>query len=375
MRKIKDILLAVLIIGLLISATVPASWVKQVFPFGVQIKGDLQVDSTLYLVERTAGTSDSVLVLEDGIVKYNTSAAGTGDTALWGKNSAYLYTLPQTTRVGIGTGNTPQVALHIVDSTGSLGINPYMYSATAGQYPSLNFGKFNGLPSDYDALATSTYMGAINFAGTYNTSSTSIGGRISLKTSEAWDTDNRGTTMTFSAIAIGNNSFTDVLTLYDGKVGVLNVTPDSAVDVTGGMSVSTDILVGGGWQTWSPTITWTGGTPSAPDQTVARYSITNNTVTYTISFWGTNDSGATLTSVTVSLPVTPKDVNMYPDASCLYNSSAKSSNPNDRLASWIDCADATAGNRIINTIPAGFSVLNLGDYLFSFTGHYEITTK
>ena len=53
----------------LISATVPASWVKQVFPFGIEIQGDLTVDSTIVFRERTAGTSDSVLVLEGGVIK------------------------------------------------------------------------------------------------------------------------------------------------------------------------------------------------------------------------------------------------------------------------------------------------------------------
>lgn len=355
------------IVFAIMAATTPGV-PEQVFPFDVKVQGDVEIDSALRLNQRTAGTSDSVLVLENGVVKYNQSAAGTGDTALWGKNSAYLYTLPQTTRIGIGTGSSPASNLHILDSTGSLGINPYMYSTTAGQYPQLNFGKFNGTPSSFAAVATSTYVGQIGFNASYNTSTVTMGARIQAKTTEAWDADNKGMQLIISTIPENSDALSAHAYFMDNCLGLMNSSPDSTLDVTGGGSFSTDILVGGGWSAWTPTWTWTGGNIGTPPTVVARYMVVNNTVHFYVDAEGTNESGSTSTAFNLTLPISPRDVNAYIPCSGLYNASTKSQ-PTTTMAVVIDAETN------LKLYTGTISIANLADYKIAISGEYEITSK
>ena len=160
--------------------------------------------------------------------------------------------------------------------------------------------------------------------------------------------------------------------LIAGKLGINNTTPDSLVDAIGGGSFSTDILVGGGWDDWTPTITWSGGTLTTPPTTVARRVVTNNTVTIVVTILGTNDSGNTLTDLKITLPYTPADINAYIDAGCLHSVTSKAA-IDAILVSHIDALDNTPANRMIYT--AGFTLANSADYMFTFTADYEITGK
>jgi len=159
-----------------------------------------------------------------------------------------------------------------------------------------------------------------------------------------------------------------------GHLGIGDNSPDSSLSTTGG-KFTTDILVGGGWGTWVPTIVWTGGTPSAPTATVARYSVTNNTVEFSIYFYGTNDSGTSLTSVTVTPPIQPPDINTYTIVHCAFAAGSHSPVNNTRVMAGVDMMDGVAGNRIIKTATTAFSITNTSTYNLVFTGTYEITSK
>jgi len=363
MKKI-NVYIGVFLLLIITALTTP----QQEFPFDMKILGDLTVDSSWFMTTRTSGTSDSVLVIEDGQIKYNRSAAGSGDTALWGKNSAYLYTLPQTTRVGIGTGDSPASNLHILDSTGSLGINPYMYSTTAGQYPQLNFGKFNGTPSSFAAVATSTYVGQIGFNASFNATTTTMGARIQAKTTEAWDEDNNGMQLVISTIPENSDALSAHAYFMNDCLGLMNSDPDSTLDVTGGGSFSTDILVGGGWSNWTPTWSWNGGEAGTPPTVIARYMVVNNTVHFYLDAEGTNESGSTSTAFNITLPITPRDVNAFIPCSGLYNASEKSQ-PTTNMPVVIDAETN------LKLYTGTISIANLADYKISISGEYEITSK
>jgi hypothetical protein len=123
------------------------------------------------------------------------------------------------------------------------------------------------------------------------------------------------------------------------------------------------------WTDWTPTLTWSGGTPSAPT-TVARYEQREKRIDFYIMVRGTNDSGSTLTALTISLPVTPKDVNaLLPVDGAAAPDSAT---PKVRHPSYIDAENNTAGNRKLYASGMAFSILNEASYIFIFRGFYEV---
>ena len=376
-RTIFTLIAITLIAFVIIQATAPTF---RIFPYGVRFIGDLQVDSTIYINERTSSSSDSAVVIDGGILKYNTSlGGGSGDTALWGRNGAYIYSLPATTRVGIGTGPTPMTRLHIIDSTGSGSfIYQHSYGETAGLFSGLTLVHTNGTgPSSYDALADNSGLGVINFGGSYNTSSgVATSASIWTQTSELWDGSGRGTEVHFKT-AKNNATTVDTRMWIDGEgnVNVGTSSGDSTFNVIEGMTVGTDILVAGGWASWSPTYTWTGGTPASPTTETARYQVVNNTVTFSLYISGTNDSGFALTRLQFTGPETPSDVNGYALVNCAYVSPAGNPINGTRLTAGVDMLNDTPSNRQIGTASSVFSISNEATYTFVFTGQYEISSK
>lgn len=369
----KNILIFAIIAFVLVSASIPAF---RVFNYGIRVIGDLKVDSTLYLDERTAGTSDSALVLENGIVKYNTSLV---DTALWGKNGANLYTLPQTTKVGIGTGSSPGARLHIIDSTGSSSsIYNHFYSETAGLYSTLALVRSKGTgPSSYDALADNSGIGVINFAGSYNTSSgVATSASIYAYTSELWDGSGRGTEMYFKT-AKNNETTVDTRILIDGSgnVNIGSSSGDSTFNVKGGAQFDNDIEVYGGWQNYTPTWTWTGGNIGTPATVIAKYNIVNSVVEFNVYATGTNESGSTSTQVSITLPCTPDDDNWYSAVHCLFSSPSGSPINGTRISAGIDGITDLASSRVCATSTSAFSISNSATFTFVFTGKYKCTTS
>ena len=154
-------------------------------------------------------------------------------------------------------------------------------------------------------------------------------------------------------------------------LGIGLSSPDSLLDVYGGGNFKTDILVGGGVGSWSPTLTWNAVTAAAT--IVAKESVVNNVVKYTIDIRGTNDSGGALTTLNVTLPYTPRDINSYIAVSALIDEDSKVSYPLTFLGAIIDAEDNADGNRKIYT--SGFSIANSADYMILMRGFYEITSK
>ena len=72
----------------------------------------------------------------------------------------------------------------------------------------------------------------------------------------------------------------------------------------------------GGIRSYTPTLAWGGDTPGGIT-TVFRYRRDNNQIEFTIDIQGTMGTGHTATSLSITLPVTPKDVNMYVPTSTL----------------------------------------------------------
>ena len=154
-------------------------------------------------------------------------------------------------------------------------------------------------------------------------------------------------------------------------LGIGLSSPDSLLDVYGGGNFKTDILVGGGVGSWSPTLTWNAVTAAAT--VVAKESVVNNVVKYTIDIRGTNNSGGALTTLNVTLPYTPRDINSYIAVSALIDEDSKVSYPLTFLGAIIDAEDNADGNRKIYT--SGFSIANSADYMILMRGFYEITSK
>jgi hypothetical protein len=120
------------------------------------------------------------------------------------------------------------------------------------------------------------------------------------------------------------------------------------------------------WDDWTPTFTWTGNTPSSLSY-VARYQRTGDLVSFTLDVTGTNDTGAAITNLTVSLPVTPVDNDndvpvstfSYLDSVCSYANVA-----------YIDGTNNTANQRILRH--ASFVAIDgSDDFNLYFSGFYE----
>jgi len=146
------------------------------------------------------------------------------------------------------------------------------------------------------------------------------------------------------------------------------VNPDSVFHVNGGAVITGDVLIGGGWKNWTPVLTW-DETPTAPTG-VYRYKVENNTVSFEITMDGTNDSGSGITTLNITLPIVPKDINAYWPCSTLYNNNGKVM-PNGRSVAVVDALDNTTRILYISQI----TIANLDDYIICVNGEYEITTK
>jgi hypothetical protein len=118
------------------------------------------------------------------------------------------------------------------------------------------------------------------------------------------------------------------------------------------------------WNTWTPSLTWTTGTPASPT-TVARYQIQGSRVFFV--FESTSADGNGGTALTVTLPITPKDVNEMNTVSGIQLQNATYSNP----LSYIDQTNDTAGNRLLTF--RALSTCTDGEACSVFvSGSYEI---
>ena len=342
---------------------------------GAQLNTDLnylissKVNHDSATTVRVAATKDTIFVTYWGYAEDTIPLGGAGDTSIWASNGTdKIYTKAATDYVGIGTSN-PMTRLHLVDSSGALGVNPYMYSTSTGAYPQLNFGKYNGLPSSFAAIDSGTMIGGVNFGASYSAASLGIGASMRVKSIEDWDADNRGASITLSTIPEGDNVASDVLTIVSNKVGIGTASPDSSLHVADGATFGTDILVGGGWNDWTPTIAWTPATPTAATVNEARYQVVNNTVYFKIDINGTNDSGSTLLTVSFTPPIAIPDIDAITPCSASTNEASKVSTPSRLVLGYID-AETNLKIYVIT-----LSINNTANYRLVLSGFYEITGK
>lgn len=118
------------------------------------------------------------------------------------------------------------------------------------------------------------------------------------------------------------------------------------------------------WASWSPTLTWTTGTPASLT-TVARYKKVGKTVFFTFHTTSADANGAT--QLTVTLPETPADINSYVACSGyqLQNTTYYDCRP------YIDATDNTAGNRVL-TFRSFQTATDAQTVTIAVSGFYEI---
>jgi hypothetical protein len=79
------------------------------------------------------------------------------------------------------------------------------------------------------------------------------------------------------------------------------------------------------WMSWTPTVTWTTGTPAGSVAQTARYTTIGNICYFNYSYTATDGNGAT--ALTITLPVTAKDNNALFSLSSQQKQNATWSNP------------------------------------------------
>ena len=133
------------------------------------------------------------------------------------------------------------------------------------------------------------------------------------------------------------------------------------------------VVAGGGsvaWSDWIPTFTWDGGVPTTTY--VARYQTVNNTVFFTLLIEAANASGSSATGLSLTLPVTPRDNNIFLPIYAMYSMSAISSKA-DIYGTMLFVLDGySAVTRKLHCVP-NFTLANGSTWTWIMEGFYEIT--
>jgi len=133
------------------------------------------------------------------------------------------------------------------------------------------------------------------------------------------------------------------------------------------------VVSGGGtsaWANWIPVFTWVGGVPATTY--VARYQTVNNTVFFTLLIQAANASGSSATSVSATLPVTPKDNDTFLPIYAMYAMSALTSKA-DIYGTMLFLIDAyDNATRKLYCIP-NFTLANGSTWTWIMEGFYETT--
>lgn len=95
----------------------------------------------------------------------------------------------------------------------------------------------------------------------------------------------------------------DVSVTYamDLGAGISSVKDSTATALS--LATETYNIIDQDWQSWTPTLTWTGTPPLTPT-TVAKYKQIGSTVHFNLSITSTDGNGAT--ALTITLPIAPK---------------------------------------------------------------------
>lgn len=368
---------------------------QQVYPFDMQVQGDVQVDSLLKLKSYSTSTSDTVLVIDGREVKYNLT---TGDKIYINNNS------DNSVLTATGDADTIQAEPTLAYNGNSLimyrdGGEHYIlnksYVAAVTYQPRFRFAKYNGSVASYAALTSYHRMGRFDWGGSYSSSAVnSTAAYIEVKARENWSAAAQGTQMDFGITPVGSTTNKVALSLYDDGVHVLtginDTTPEYTLDVNGKMRTTdsvffegpvtfsdTAIITAPDWQEYDPTFTWTGGDLTISD-TVARYLQDGNIVFFHITIYGTNSSGVASTDFWITPPVTPwnttNDKMFQPVVSCLLNQDGNNPvNGSEGAIPWgayLNMDDTYTSLIIYNT--KSYSIANGASFYITLSGNYEI---
>ncbi|MDT8303083.1 MAG: hypothetical protein RQ760_16510, partial [Sedimentisphaerales bacterium] len=365
---------------------------QQVYPFDMQVQGDVQVDSLLKLKSVAVSTSDSVLVRDGFSVAYKLITGGGLTVTNNGDNAILTATGKTDTINGESQLSFNGNALIMYKESGEMNINNKIYSSSMMFKPKLSFAKYNGTISSYAALTTYHRLGRIAWGGSYSISAVNDGAAyIDVKARENWSGTANGTQMDFGITPVGSTTTKVALSLYDDGItmftGINDTTPEYTLDVSGKMRVTdstffdspvvfsdTAIITAPSWREWSPTFTWTGGNLTIAD-TVARYMQDGNIVFFHITIWGSNTSGSDNTAFRITPPVTPWNTTnnkmFQPVVSCLLNQDGN--NPHNGTSgaqpwgAYINMDDTYTSLIIYNT--TSYSIANGASFYISLSGN------
>jgi hypothetical protein len=160
-----------------------------------------------------------------------------------------------------------------------------------------------------------------------------------------------------SLAALTTTDKTSVVAAINENVSTVSM--HSADSVTDGDGVHGLKIVN--WATWTPTLTWTTGTPTGSIVVTARYTVIGKVVYFTFRYYATDSNGAS--NLTITLPVTPAIVNAFiPLQAYQLNSS-----------SWVDTVKAyiDSSSSLIQFL--SFSTVADGNAIsVAVSGFYEI---
>jgi hypothetical protein len=134
-------------------------------------------------------------------------------------------------------------------------------------------------------------------------------------------------------------------------------------------------ILNGAWSSWTPTVTYfptalsnVGCTTSTTE--VAKYKQIGSTVLFRYQCIAGPQSAANITIVTVSLPVTPKDDDVYPIVNCLEMGSRATADYFDPQG-YIDMTTSTAAQRLIR-FRKWINKIGTDSYALYVNGMYEV---
>jgi hypothetical protein len=151
----------------------------------------------------------------------------------------------------------------------------------------LTLGSNSGLNPGAEATTlTGTTLGTVGFAG-YDGTNFASTSTITSNSTEAWGAAAKGSNLIFSTTVNGATTPTERMRIaHNGNVGIGNVAPAQALDVTGNAAVSGNVTVGGN-TTVTGTITSTGNI-SGPIVPTGGLSVASNSGQWTTSNFNRN---------------------------------------------------------------------------------------
>lgn len=167
----------------------------------------------------------------------------------------------------------------------------------------LTLGSNSGLNPGAEATTlVGTTLGTVGFAG-YDGTNFSSTSTITSNSTEAWGAAAKGSNLIFSTTTNGSTTPSERMRIsHDGYVGIGNMTPAQALDVTGNAAISGNITVGGN-TTVTGTVTSTGNI-TGPLVPTGGLSVATNSGQWTTSNFNRNlDLGVADNSSFLTYPI------------------------------------------------------------------------